>query len=124
MLTKKVLSCSCTAGHLVSSYVKHHLPLILVRELNRSNNLEKVLTDCFHEVDRNMIESPVDCEFSGTTAVVGFLKVLHHTSYGVVDLTSDIQMVYTIYLLHIIPSLLMYLAYQFGGAGLLTSRLQ
>lgn len=67
----------CISGHLVSSYVKHHLPLILVRELSRSTNLEKVLTDSFFEVDRNMVEGVVDCEFSGTTAVVGLLKVEH-----------------------------------------------
>ena len=76
------MTSSTSAGHLVSSYVKHHLPLILVSQLNIHEDISKALVNGFLDVDKNMTHSSVDCEFSGTTAAVSFLKV---TKEGISD---------------------------------------
>ncbi|GIL82013.1 hypothetical protein Vretifemale_10938 [Volvox reticuliferus] len=64
----------CLAGHLVSGYVKQHLPIILVNHLTLEKDVKKALTQGFCEVDRSLANSRIDCEFSGSTAVVSYLK--------------------------------------------------
>ena len=59
----------------MSGYVKQHLPIILVNHLISDKNVKKALTSGFLEVDRNLANSRIDCEFSGSTAVVSYLKV-------------------------------------------------
>ncbi|KAG2495635.1 hypothetical protein HYH03_006235 [Edaphochlamys debaryana] len=61
-------------GHLVSGYVKQHLPIILVNHLTLEKDVKKALTQGFCEVDRSLANSRIDCEFSGSTAVVSYLK--------------------------------------------------
>lgn len=72
--------CLCTlivilSGHLVSGYVKQHLPIILVNHLTTEKDVRKALTSGFVEVDKSLGNSRIDCEFSGSTAVVSYLKV-------------------------------------------------
>lgn len=62
-------------GHLVSGYVKQHLPIILVNHMTTEKNVQKTLTSGFLEVDKSLSNSRIDCEFSGSTAVVSYLKV-------------------------------------------------
>mgnify|MGYP001806935885 CR=1 FL=1 len=66
---------SMFAGHLVSGYVKQHLPIILVNHLTLEKDVKKALSQGFCEVDRSLGNSRIDCEFSGSTAVVSYLKV-------------------------------------------------
>mmetsp|Transcript_37659 Transcript_37659/g.83858 ORF Transcript_37659/g.83858 Transcript_37659/m.83858 type:complete len:441 (+) Transcript_37659:163-1485(+) len=61
-------------GHLVSGYVKQHLPIILVNHLTTEKDVRKALTAGFVEVDKSLATSRIDCEFSGSTAVVSYLK--------------------------------------------------
>lgn len=61
-------------GHLVSGYVKQHLPIILVNHLTSEKDVKKALTSGFLEVDKSLGNSRIDCEFSGSTAVVSYLK--------------------------------------------------
>lgn len=61
-------------GHLVSGYVKQHLPIILVNHLTTDTDVKKALTSGFVEVDKSLGNSRIDCEFSGSTAVVSYLK--------------------------------------------------
>ncbi|PNH12405.1 putative protein phosphatase 2C 64 [Tetrabaena socialis] len=61
-------------GHLVSGYVKQHLPIILVNHLTLEKDVKKALSQGFCEVDRSLGNSRIDCEFSGSTAVVSYLK--------------------------------------------------
>lgn len=61
-------------GHLVSGYVKQHLPIILVNHLTTGTDVKKALTSGFVEVDKSLGNSRIDCEFSGSTAVVSYLK--------------------------------------------------
>lgn len=62
------------AGHLVSGYVKQHLPIILVQHLNQEKDPKRALSNGFMEVDKTLGGSRIDCEFSGSTAVVAYLK--------------------------------------------------
>jgi hypothetical protein len=55
--------------------VKQHLPIILVNHLTTEKDVQKTLTAGFVEVDKALAGSRIDCEFSGTTAVVSYLKV-------------------------------------------------
>ena len=59
----------------MSGYVKQHLPIILVNHLTTERSVQKTLSSGFIEVDRSLANSRIDCEFSGTTAVVSYLKV-------------------------------------------------
>ncbi|DBA92289.1 TPA: hypothetical protein ACH3X2_003716 [Trebouxia sp. C0005] len=61
-------------GHLVSGYVKQHLPIMLVNHLSMENDASKALSKGFLEVDKALGSSRIDCEFSGSTSVVSFLK--------------------------------------------------
>eukprot|EP00879_Flechtneria_rotunda_P011713 GHRR01012234.1.p2 GENE.GHRR01012234.1~~GHRR01012234.1.p2 ORF type:complete len:382 (+),score=136.61 GHRR01012234.1:110-1255(+) len=61
-------------GHLVSGFVKQHLPIILVNHLTSGVSVEDALTTGFLEVDRNLASSRIDCEFSGSTCAVAYLK--------------------------------------------------
>ncbi|KAL3144415.1 hypothetical protein ABBQ32_004163 [Trebouxia sp. C0010 RCD-2024] len=61
-------------GHLVSGYVKQHLPIMLVNHLSMEADASKALTKGFLEVDKALGSSRIDCEFSGSTSVVSFLK--------------------------------------------------
>jgi serine/threonine protein phosphatase PrpC len=62
-------------GHLVSGYLKQHLPIILVNHLtNESKSVEDALTSGFLEVDKGLGNSRIDCEFSGSTCVVGYIQ--------------------------------------------------
>lgn len=61
-------------GHLVSGYVKQHLPIILVNHLTTDRDVKKALHSGFVEVDKSLGNSRIDCEFSGSTAVVSYLK--------------------------------------------------
>ena len=61
-------------GHLVSGYVKQHLPIILVNHLtSEGKTVENALTSGFLEVDKGLSSSRIDCEFSGSTCVVGYI---------------------------------------------------
>lgn len=62
-------------GHLVSGYVKQHLPIILVNHLTTERDVTKALAQGFVEVNNSLQNSRIDCEFSGSTAVVSYLKV-------------------------------------------------
>ena len=59
----------------MSGYVKQHLPIILVNHLTLEKDVKKALTQGFVEVDRSLTNSRIDCEFSGSTSVVSYLKV-------------------------------------------------
>lgn len=61
-------------GHLVSGYVKQHLPIILVNHLTSEGDVRRALTSGFMEVDKSLGNSRIDCEFSGSTAVISYLK--------------------------------------------------
>lgn len=58
----------------MSGYVKQHLPIILVNHLTLEKDVRKALTSGFTEVDKSLASSRIDCEFSGSTAVVSYLK--------------------------------------------------
>lgn len=68
-------------GHIVSSFVKHHLPLVLTQQLNKlgrspdDDQIKQVLSSAFLEVQESLMNSPIDIEFSGTTATIGYLVV-------------------------------------------------
>jgi hypothetical protein len=64
-----------TAGHLVSGFVKQHLPILLVQHLTSGSGLKEALTSGFLEVDAGLASSNVDCEFSGSTCSLAYLKV-------------------------------------------------
>lgn len=66
--------CQPHAGHLVSGYVKQHLPIILVNHLTTEKDVQRALGQGFVEVDKSLGNSRIDCEFSGSTAVVSYLK--------------------------------------------------
>lgn len=59
----------------MSGYVKQHLPIILVNHLTTERDVARALTSGFVEVDKSLGNSRIDCEFSGSTAVVSYLKV-------------------------------------------------
>ncbi|KAK9808640.1 hypothetical protein WJX72_001084 [[Myrmecia] bisecta] len=61
-------------GHLVSGYVKQHLPIMLVNHLSLEADTKTALQKGFLEVDKALASSRIDCEFSGSTAVVSFLQ--------------------------------------------------
>lgn len=61
-------------GHLVSGYVKQHLPIMLVNHLSQESDIKTALTNGFVEVDKALATSRIDCEFSGSTTVVTLLK--------------------------------------------------
>ncbi|KAJ9520745.1 hypothetical protein QJQ45_007617 [Haematococcus lacustris] len=61
-------------GHLVSGYVKQHLPIIMVNHLTTEKDVKRALTSGFVEVDKSLGISRIDCEFSGSTCVVSYLK--------------------------------------------------
>jgi serine/threonine protein phosphatase PrpC len=54
--------------------VKQHLPIILVNHLTQEKDVKKALSMGFTEVDKSMGNSRIDCEFSGSTGVVSYLK--------------------------------------------------
>jgi len=62
-------------GHLVSSFVKQHLPILLVDYLTNGSTPQRALSEVFLEVDARLGASRIDCEFSGSTCVVAYLKV-------------------------------------------------
>lgn len=62
-------------GHLVSSFVKQHLPVALVAHLTSGAAVTRALTGGFLEVDARLGSSRIDCEFSGSTCVVAYVKV-------------------------------------------------
>lgn len=102
-----LLRFACVAGHLVSGFVKQHLPIILVNHLTSQKDVPKALSAGFIEVDKSLGGSRIDCEFSGSTAVVSYLKgrtlttawvgdsrgvIARHapaTGWQAVDLTND-----------------------------------
>ena len=51
------------------------MPIILVNHLTSERDVKKALTSGFLEVDKSLGNSRIDCEFSGSTAVVSYLKV-------------------------------------------------
>lgn len=61
-------------GHLVSGYVKQHLPIVLVNLLSSEADPCKALSLGFNKVHKSLGKSRIDCEFSGSTAVVAYLK--------------------------------------------------
>jgi hypothetical protein len=69
------ITCCCAAGHLVSGFVKQHLPILLVQHLTSGLGLKEALTAGFLEVDAGLAGSNVDCEFSGSTCSLAHLKV-------------------------------------------------
>jgi len=65
----------CVAGHLVSGFVKQHLPILLVSQFTSQPSEQNALKAGFLEVDAALAESRIDCEFSGSTCVVVYMKV-------------------------------------------------
>jgi len=61
-------------GHLVSGFLKQHLPIMLVNHLTAEADPRTALSRGFIEVDKALGASRVDVEFSGSTCVVAFLK--------------------------------------------------
>ncbi|KAG1662755.1 hypothetical protein FOA52_006780 [Chlamydomonas sp. UWO 241] len=62
-------------GHLVSGFVKQHLPIMLVHHLATGGpDVCAALTKGFLEVDASLGASRIECEYSGSTTVVAFLK--------------------------------------------------
>ncbi|KAK9800175.1 hypothetical protein WJX73_003721 [Symbiochloris irregularis] len=61
-------------GHLVSGFVKQHLPIVLVNQLAAENDTESALVKGFLEVNESLTATRIDCEFSGSTAVVSLLR--------------------------------------------------
>lgn len=73
-------------GHLVSSFVKTHLPLILSRKLSKTremhdDEIKTALKEAFHEIQLDLEESQMDVEFSGTTATVA-LHIVPENLFG------------------------------------------
>ncbi|KAI8472686.1 MAG: phosphatase 2C-like domain-containing protein [Monoraphidium minutum] len=56
-------------GHLVSAFVKQHLPLLLVDHLGAGAPSAAALSEGFLQVDAALGASRIDCEFSGSTCV-------------------------------------------------------
>lgn len=67
--------CHPVPGHLVSAFVKQHLPILLVDPLASGASPRQTLNEGFLEVDARLGASRIDCEFSGSTCVVAHLKV-------------------------------------------------
>lgn len=65
----------------MSSFVKQHLPILLVDHLTSGCHPQAALSHGFLEVDARLGASFIDCEFSGSTCVVAYLKV--RTACGV-----------------------------------------
>ncbi|KAF6264742.1 phosphatase 2C-like domain-containing protein [Scenedesmus sp. NREL 46B-D3] len=61
-------------GHLVSGFVKQHLPILLVQHLTSGLSLKEALSTGFLDVDAGLAGSNVDCEFSGSTCSLAHLK--------------------------------------------------
>ncbi|GBF97866.1 phosphatase 2C [Raphidocelis subcapitata] len=61
-------------GHLVSSFVKQHLPILLVDHLTNGSPPAAALARGFLEVDARLGASRIDTEFSGSTCVVAHLR--------------------------------------------------
>jgi hypothetical protein len=59
----------------VSGFVKSNLPIVLVNHITSSIDLRRAFIQSFLEVDQGLAESKVDCEFSGSTCTVAYLKV-------------------------------------------------
>lgn len=59
----------------MSGFVKNHLPIVLVNHITGNQDLSAALTTGFLEVDENLKTSRIDCEFSGSTCTVAYLKV-------------------------------------------------
>jgi hypothetical protein len=59
----------------VSGFVKQHLPILLVQHLTSGLGLKEALSSGFLEVDAGLASSNVDCEFSGSTCSLAYLKV-------------------------------------------------
>ena len=59
----------------MSGFVKSNLPIVLVNHITSSTDLRKAFTQGFLEVDHGLAESKIDCEFSGSTCTVAYLKV-------------------------------------------------
>ena len=56
--------------------MKQHLPIILVNHLTSGMGVQEALKAGFLEVDKNLAASRIDCEFSGSTCSVAYLKVI------------------------------------------------
>lgn len=61
-------------GHLVSGFVKKQLPASLAQLSGSIPEPRQLLMETYAQVDRALNSSQVDCEFSGTTAVVMYAK--------------------------------------------------
>lgn len=61
-------------GHLVSAFVKQHLPILLVDHLTSGSTAQRALSEGFLEVDARLGASRIDCEFSGSTCAVAYLR--------------------------------------------------
>lgn len=59
----------------MSAFVKQHLPILLVDHLTNGSSPPRALSDGFLEMDARLGASRIDCEFSGSTCVVAYLKV-------------------------------------------------
>lgn len=59
----------------MSGFVKQHLPILLVNHLTTEPDVKRALVSGFMEVDAGLGNSRIDCEFSGSTCVVAYMKV-------------------------------------------------
>lgn len=79
----------------MSSFVKHHLPLVLTQQLNKlgrspeDDQIKQVLSSAFLEVQESLMNSPIDIEFSGTTATIGYLMASSFLEQKIICLCRD-----------------------------------
>lgn len=57
----------------MSAFVKQNLPVLLAKQLEHETDPGKALRHAFMATQEALCASNIDCEFSGSTAVVSFL---------------------------------------------------
>ena len=57
-------------GHLCSSFLKNNLTSVCIKQLHSHANTSDAMTECFRELEENMIREGFDCKYSGTTVTV------------------------------------------------------
>lgn len=71
-------------GHDVSQFVSTKLPNFMLKQENLDSNPPAAISEAFLECNRALTKGPIDCTFSGTTAIVCYLhgKKLYSCNAG------------------------------------------
>lgn len=59
----------------MSAFIKQHLPMLLVDHLTGGLSPRAAMAEVFLQVDARLGASAIDCEFSGSTCVMAYLRV-------------------------------------------------